>query len=545
VLSSIELVSIHLAFIQTSYYCSSVLSLKRKTIEQERIVIKGNATPEETAANAEKHRKTKYKKIGATKLLTSQAGFGCYRISSGVMSHEQALRKALREGINLIDTSANYADGDSETLIGQVLKDLIESAELSRQAVIVASKVGYLQGQNFALSRQREQQGRPFKELVMYDKGLEHCIHPEFLQDQLDRSLKRLNLETLDFYLLHNPEYYLGWAHKNKMPIDDSRTEYYRRIRNAFEHLETEVENGRIRYYGISSNTFPAAVEDPEFTCLETVWEIAESLCANHNFRLIQLPMNLLESGAVLEKNQPCGQSVLQFAHAKKLGVLINRPLNAFGNNQLIRLAEIETTEKQSHNDIIQEIRALAKSENVLVKKILPLLELRQGLQNRIREQFAISDALKHYWLNFGSYEHWRQVTSSFFKPRIQGVMDFLKPYAKDSSDVSDWMTAHTDQLETTLNAVGSIYAEAAARKMREIRRLVASADTRWAEGETLSQRAIRAVRSTKGVSCVLVGMRREDYVIDVLAELQRPVPQKKRLEAWQTLSDGICAILS
>jgi aryl-alcohol dehydrogenase-like predicted oxidoreductase len=405
--------------------------------------------------------------------------------------------------------------------------------------------VGYLQGQNFTLSRQREQEGRPFKELVRYDKGLEHCIHPEFLKDQLERSLRRLNLETIDFYLLHNPEYYLGWAHKNKMPLKDSRGEYYRRIKKAFEHLETEVENGRICYYGISSNTFPEAVEDPEFTCLETIWEIAESLSENHNFRLIQLPMNLLETGAVLEKNQPCGQSVLQFAHAKKLGVLINRPLNAFGNNQLIRLAEIETTEKRSHNDIIQEIRTLTQSENVLAKKVLPKLALQQGLQNRIREQSAISDTLKHYWLNFGSYERWRQVTSSFFKPRIQGVMDFLKPYAKDSTDVSDWMTAHTVQLDTTLKAVGSIYGEAAMRQIRKIHRLIVSADTHWAEGKTLSQRAIRAIRSTKGVSCVLVGMRREDYVTDVLTELQRPVAQKERLGAWQRLSDGIHTILS
>jgi len=118
----------------------------------------------------------------------------------------------------LIDTSANYADGGSETLVGQVLGKLIDSGELARDEVVVVSKVGYLQGQNYALSPERKQQGRPFPELVEYGEGLEHCIHPDFLRDQLNRSLERLNLETLDFYLLHNPEYYLEWARKKRKP---------------------------------------------------------------------------------------------------------------------------------------------------------------------------------------------------------------------------------------------------------------------------------------------------------------------------------------
>jgi hypothetical protein len=37
-----------------------------------------------------------------------------------------------------------------------------------------------------------------------------------------------------------------------------------------------------------------------------------------------------MEPGAVLEKNQPGGDSVLEFAQHKGLGVLVNRPLNAF-----------------------------------------------------------------------------------------------------------------------------------------------------------------------------------------------------------------------
>ena len=32
-----------------------------------------------------------------------------------------------------------------------------------------------------------------------------HCMHPNFLQNQLERSLENLGLETLDLMYLHNP----------------------------------------------------------------------------------------------------------------------------------------------------------------------------------------------------------------------------------------------------------------------------------------------------------------------------------------------------
>jgi len=173
-------------------------------------MIKGHATTDATADFAARYAPISYVPLGTTGLKTSQAGFGGYRISSGMRQHEEALMAAIRSGINLIDTSANYADGGSETLVGQVLEDLTAQGDVKRQQVIVISKVGYIQGENLALSQQRKSEGRSFQDLVEYDQGLEHCIHPEFIEDQLTRSLNRLKLETLDGYLLHNPEYYLG-----------------------------------------------------------------------------------------------------------------------------------------------------------------------------------------------------------------------------------------------------------------------------------------------------------------------------------------------
>ena len=506
-------------------------------------VITGYANAEATNNWIQRHAPLAGNKIGLTNLTVSQAGFGCYRVSAGVAHHASALRKALGTGVNLIDTSANYADGGSETLVGQVLGELIAAGNLNRDEIVVVSKVGYLQGQNYTLSLERKQQGRPFPELVEYGEGLEHCIHPEFLHDQLNRSLERLGLETLDFYLLHNPEYYLEWAAKSGLPLESARAEYHRRIKIAFEFMEEEVARGRIRYFGISSNTFPAAADQPDFTCLETIWRIAQSLESGHHFQLIQLPFNLMEPGAVLQKNQPGGGSAIEFAQQKELGVLVNRPLNAFAGNQLIRLAEVPAFEIQPKDEIVRKIQFLTKSEKSMWMRFLPAIDIPAGLRIRIKEQMAIGDTLKHYWLNLGSYERWRQIKTGNLQPRIQGVMDFLQPYADRDDNLSNWMSSHREKIEDVFEAVASIYAEKAAHQADRIRRLVMSVDRDWAKAGSLSQKALRAIRSTQGVTCTLVGMRRETYVNDVIAELQRQIEKKSRFDSWHKLTEELARI--
>jgi aryl-alcohol dehydrogenase-like predicted oxidoreductase len=495
------------------------------------------ATPEGTVARAKKHAGLSFASLGDTKLMVSQAGFGCYRIRTEVPEHEQALRLALAGGINLIDTSANYTDGASEILVGKVLNDLVASGEITRNQVVLVTKGGYLQGKNLVISRKRKAEGKPFQDLVEYEKDLEHCIHPDFLENQISLSLERLQLETIDAYLLHNPEYYLGWAAKNAITPGDAKKEYHRRIRNAFHHLEKEVKRGRIRYYGISSNTFPERSDHPEFTSLETICDIAASL-PPHHFRLIQLPFNLLEPGAALEKNQPGNKSVLESAHERKIGLLVNRPLNAFSQNHMVRLADIKAGKRQDYNEIIKRVRAVTKSETVLWRTIIPDLDIPTGLRVRIKEQIAIGDSLKHYWKNFGSHERFRQAKAVHFMPRVQGVMNFLKPYREGKPSVDSWMESHMGILEQAFEAVASIYIEDAARITRKIHAMVTDAAADWGTDIPLSQKAVRAIRSTEGVSAVLVGMRKEKYVKDVLAELSRPLEKKGDVDAWKKMAD-------
>ena len=243
------------------------------------------ATASGTAEYAAKYRELFYRSFGNSGLVVSEAGFGGYRVDVSVAEHRQALEHALRSGINLIDTSANYADGGSEQLVGVVLADMIKRGEIDREQVVVVTKAGYLQGENMELSRQRKGEGAPFPDLVVFDAELEHCIHPVFLAEQLTRSLQRMQLTHIDCLLLHNPEYYLKWANHNNIDPEVAQTEYLRRIEVAFRYLESEVESGRIGCYGISSNTFPKPATDYERTDLSAILALAEAISQRKQHR--------------------------------------------------------------------------------------------------------------------------------------------------------------------------------------------------------------------------------------------------------------------
>lgn len=373
------------------------------------------ATVAATAGYAERFPELNFQPLSDTGLKVSPVGFGSYRIDTSFPQHREALRHALLSGINLIDTSANYTGGGSELLIGSAVEDLENEGVLRRDELVIVSKVGYLQGRIYRLSQNLKADGRGYPDLVEFAKNLEHCIHPAFIEDQLTLSLSRLNCGAIDVYLLHNPEYYLAWAHRSGVDSAAAQTEYYRRIKLAFEHLEKECERGRIRYYGISSNTFPVTPADPEFTSLERVLEIANGISPLHRFRVIQFPLNLIETGGVTNRTHVDGLSALDLARRHNLAVLTNRPLNAIQGSNLVRLSE----------------------------------------------------------------------------DNPQAAM---------------------------------------------LRSLVGEIDSDWAQAATLSQMAVRALRSSLGVTCVLVGMRDPAYVDDQLAELTRPLRVNDRLESWQRL---------
>ena len=500
-------------------------------------MLPGRATPAATQTYAVDYPEIDHRLLGESDLVVSPAGFGGYRVDAESSVYHEALRFALQNGINLIDTSSNYGGGGSEELVGIVLRRLNDEGEVPREAVVVVSKGGYLQGQNYQVSQQRKASGRAWPDLVEYAEGLEHCIHPEFLADQITRSLRRLQMETIDVYLLHNPEYYLNWAVQQGLALEEARKEYYRRILEAFTYLEEEVARGRIGSYGISSNTFPAPADAAGHTSLARVWQLAWTIGPENHFRAIQLPMNLLETGAATRGNQPDGKSVLGYAEEKKVAVLVNRPLNAIQGNQLTRLADVET-EGVAHPEVVEKRIEKVVAEEVRFRtEILPLLQVEGQVEKQLVSIFSAGRLLKWRWQGFGTYHNWNDMQTRYLVPRLQAAVDVFTSEPELPAGVRGWLEGYVEALNAAMDGVDAVYAREASRKAASLKRRVSAAAETWGEGETLSQMALRALRSTVGVTSVLVGMRRRAYVEDVLEELRRPVKVAPREQAWEALA--------
>lgn len=272
--------------------------------------------------------------------MLEKYAFGTYRTTNKNPIHIKALKYALDNGIKHIDTSSNYMHGTAEELIGDELKNR------NRKDFTIVSKGGYIQGENL----KNVQEGYQVKELVTYDEHCYHSIHPDFLSDQIDLSLKRLKTDYIDVYLLHNPEYYLLKEIKNGMTneaIKNFQNIMQERIQKAFVLLEQKVKEGKIKAYGISSNSFSKKENDPHFLDYKNLIDYAKEIAGeNHHLKVIQLPMNMFEIDGI-----PCAR----WAYSNALEVHINRPLNTFYNNEMIRIASYE--EAKNYNQLLQRVK--------------------------------------------------------------------------------------------------------------------------------------------------------------------------------------------
>jgi len=483
------------------------------------------ALPDKTAAYHARHSLPEHARceLGRTGLIVSRLGFGCYRVDEITAEHTAALRLALRSGINLIDTSTNYTDGGSERLIGRVLQELIKSGELQREEVVVVSKAGYVQGQNLHLAQERERQSRGFPEMVKYMQNCWHCLHPDFLSDQLFRSLARLQLDHLDVLLLHNPEYFLSDAlHRKNGDIEAIRQEYDRRLREAFVFLEKQVAAGRIAYYGVSSNTFPHAASHPEFTSLERLWEIAESLSPPHHFRVIQFPANLFETGAMFEKNQ-CDQTqtLLEFAREKKLATLVNRPLNAMGGDRMVRLASFSTLAPAEAEKIFpKQIEALAAAEKRFAQTVFHELNFERFVKAD-RPIFAWGEHLQDGLTLFQNWAHWDHVKQHVIEPQTETALHALREKAGGAAKWEVWETFYRGCLAAVIDTLSRYHGRDAAADADRLSRQLDEAVPGLKTSPALSQKALRVLLNVPGLDGVLLGMRRPQYVEDGVAALR------------------------
>ena len=133
--------------------------------------------------------------VGASLLRTSRLAYGCWRVAGTWNPDEvtkasrstglRAITAAYEAGYTLFDTADIYCLGESERILGEVLKNVSGM----RERVVILTKGGIRPTGD----PQPDSPGR-------YDFSSSHLI------GACERSLQRLGLETIDIYMLHRPD---------------------------------------------------------------------------------------------------------------------------------------------------------------------------------------------------------------------------------------------------------------------------------------------------------------------------------------------------
>lgn len=216
----------------------------------------------------------KYRKLGKTDLVVSEIGFGAWGIGGPAMAgnipigwgkvddneSKKAILKALERGINFFDTADFYGLGHSEKILGEVLKS-------KWNEVILATKVGHE---------------------LLPDGKINLNYSKNYILDACEKSLKRLQRDYIDVYQLHS-----------------ARVEHLEKGK-CIEAMEELKKQGKIRYWGISLNTY---VPEPEMKFL-----------AERNLGdTIQVVLNVI--------NQIALDEVIPLAAKSNYGIIARMPL--------------------------------------------------------------------------------------------------------------------------------------------------------------------------------------------------------------------------
>ncbi len=256
-------------------------------------------------------------------LWISSIGLGTYLGNYDAEADElyrAAAIRAVELGCNVIDSAINYRLQRSERAIGRALKELAARG-FNRDEIIVATKGGFI-----------PYDGAPPKDVRTYFEetfvkpGIAnfsdviagcHCMTPGYLLNQLDCSLRNLDLECIDIYYVHNPETQLGKI---------SRDEFNSRLLTAFEALENAVSAGKIRMYGTATwNGYRNDPQATDYLSLADIVELASKAGGkDHHCKVIQLPLNLGMTEALSLTNQEAGGKKLTILEAAQaLGIAV------------------------------------------------------------------------------------------------------------------------------------------------------------------------------------------------------------------------------
>ncbi|NHN47454.1 aldo/keto reductase [Halostella sp. JP-L12] len=236
-------------------------------------------------------------------------------------AYREAIVTALESGVNVVDTAINYRCQRSERVVGAAL----DESDVDRDAVLVATKGGFVSFDGERPANPGEYVREEYVEPGLIDRDDlargSHCIAPDFLDDQIDRSLSNLDVEAVDLYYVHNAETQLA---------ERSRDEVYDRLEAAFRRLEERVAAGDVKAYGVATwDAFRVPPEHDSYLSLSEVVSRARAAAEDAGndttgLRAIQLPFNVVMADAftVAAHDSPDGkQSALRFANDAGLNV--------------------------------------------------------------------------------------------------------------------------------------------------------------------------------------------------------------------------------
>ena len=226
-----------------------------------------------------------YRPLGNSGLDASVVGLGGWAIGGGAVwggeTDDQdsidTVRAAVDAGVNLIDTAPSYGFGRSEEVIGRAVKGI-------RDKVLLATKCGMWW-----------EDGRGSYSHYFDGKEMRISLRPDTIREELDNSLRRLNVEHIDLYQTHRPA------------IDPDKTPIAETI-GCLMDLKAE---GKIRAIGVS-NVSPEelreniaageiAANQPRYSML---WRDIEKdvlpICRDHNIAV--LAYSPLEQGLLTGK---------------------------------------------------------------------------------------------------------------------------------------------------------------------------------------------------------------------------------------------------
>lgn len=156
-----------------------------------------------------------YTTLGSTGMEVSKICLGCMSFGSKdwyewMLEEEDAreiIKRAIDLGVNFFDTANTYSSGKSEEILGNVL------SEYDRDEQVVATKVRFS-----GVNDHRNAKG----------------LSRKTIEQELQHSLDRLGMETIDLYQIHRWDY--------NTPIEET-----------LRALDDAVRRGQVRYIGASS----------------------------------------------------------------------------------------------------------------------------------------------------------------------------------------------------------------------------------------------------------------------------------------------------